>query len=140
MQHSKRLGTALELTFATCRSVKKFAEAFRAKRLPLDILVCNAAAWMPPDTLSPTEDGFEVGPELCQIYRNNHWHGSHVVPLCAPQPACMQIRATICRHFAMLHGRRVKYAYCVHWCPSCHSWGSAAVICMHSITPHPTRL
>ena len=40
--------------------MNKFAETFRSKRLPLDILVCNAAAWMPPDALSPTEDGFEV--------------------------------------------------------------------------------
>ena len=66
---------SVRLTPAPCRSVKQFAEAFRTKRLPLDILVCNAAAWMPPDTMSPTEDGFEVGPGLFQQSQNYAYQG-----------------------------------------------------------------
>ena len=44
--------------------MKQFAADFRKKKLPLDILVANASAWMTPEDMSPTEDGFEVQSKL----------------------------------------------------------------------------
>ena len=49
----------------TCRSVVKFAEAFRAKELPLHVLVNNAGIFIVPH--DHTEEGFE------HIVGINYW-------------------------------------------------------------------
>lgn len=63
-QFAESYGKHTPVTFIHCdlaslRSVKEFTEEFRQQKSRLHILVCNAAAWMVPDELSPTEDGFE---------------------------------------------------------------------------------
>ncbi|XP_042733150.1 WW domain-containing oxidoreductase isoform X1 [Lagopus leucura] len=48
---------AMTLDLASLRSVQNFAEAFKSKNMPLHILVCNAAMFGAPWSL--TEDGLE---------------------------------------------------------------------------------
>lgn len=56
------------LKSACCRSVRTFADDFLKKDVPLDILATNASAWMVPESMSPTEDGFEVTTQFfCQV-------------------------------------------------------------------------
>ncbi|KAK9792452.1 hypothetical protein WJX73_001544 [Symbiochloris irregularis] len=49
----------MHLDLASLKSVRTFAEDFRKLGLPLHILVNNASSWMVPESMSPTEDGFE---------------------------------------------------------------------------------
>uniref|UniRef100_A0A8C6VTZ7 WW domain-containing oxidoreductase n=1 Tax=Nothobranchius furzeri TaxID=105023 RepID=A0A8C6VTZ7_NOTFU len=56
---------AMMCNLASLRSVREFAESFKAKELPLHILVCNAAVCTPPWNL--TEDGFESTFQICHL-------------------------------------------------------------------------
>ncbi|KAJ8252696.1 hypothetical protein COCON_G00220080 [Conger conger] len=56
---------AMILDLASLRSVKEFAEAFKAKNLALHILVCNAAVCWEPWKL--TEDGLESTFQICHL-------------------------------------------------------------------------
>ncbi|XP_051546337.1 WW domain-containing oxidoreductase-like [Myxocyprinus asiaticus] len=60
---------AMTLDLASLRSVREFAEAFKARKLPLHILVCNAAVCTQPWTL--TEDGLESTFQICHL---GHFH------------------------------------------------------------------
>ncbi|KAL4642075.1 WW domain-containing oxidoreductase [Arapaima gigas] len=53
------------LDLASLRSVRDFAEAFKAKNLPLHILICNAAVCAQPWKL--TEDGLESTFQICHL-------------------------------------------------------------------------
>ncbi|KAK3558280.1 hypothetical protein QTP86_014027 [Hemibagrus guttatus] len=63
-KHKARV-EAMTLDLASLRSVREFAEAFKAKKLPLHILVCNAAVCMHPWRL--TEDGLESTFQICHL-------------------------------------------------------------------------
>uniref|UniRef100_UPI003AABECE0 WW domain-containing oxidoreductase n=1 Tax=Centroberyx gerrardi TaxID=166262 RepID=UPI003AABECE0 len=56
---------AMMCDLASLRSVKEFAESFKAKKLPLHILVCNAAVCTQPWRL--TEDGLESTFQICHL-------------------------------------------------------------------------
>ncbi|XP_066570153.1 WW domain-containing oxidoreductase [Amia ocellicauda] len=56
---------AMTLDLASLHSVKEFTEAFKAKNLPLQILVCNAAVFAQPWKL--TEDGLESTFQVCHL-------------------------------------------------------------------------
>ncbi|XP_056595588.1 WW domain-containing oxidoreductase [Triplophysa dalaica] len=56
---------AMTLDLASLRSVREFAEAFKARKLPLHILVCNAAVCTQP--WSRTEDGLESTFQICHL-------------------------------------------------------------------------
>ncbi|KAI5100394.1 WW domain-containing oxidoreductase [Silurus meridionalis] len=56
---------AMTLDLASLRSVREFAEAFKAKKLSLHILVCNAAVCTQPWRL--TEDGLESTFQICHL-------------------------------------------------------------------------
>ncbi|KAK2834809.1 hypothetical protein Q7C36_015510, partial [Tachysurus vachellii] len=56
---------AMMLDLASLRSVREFSEAFKAKKLPLHILVCNAAVCTQPWCL--TEDGLESTFQTCHL-------------------------------------------------------------------------
>ncbi|XP_063052708.1 WW domain-containing oxidoreductase [Engraulis encrasicolus] len=56
---------AMICDLASLRSVREFAEEFKAKKLPLHILVCNAALFGQPWRL--TEDGLESTFQVCHL-------------------------------------------------------------------------
>ncbi|XP_034032575.1 WW domain-containing oxidoreductase [Thalassophryne amazonica] len=56
---------AMMCDLSSLRSVREFAEAFNEKKLPLHILVCNAAVCTQPWCL--TEDGFESTFQICHL-------------------------------------------------------------------------
>ncbi|KAF0041224.1 hypothetical protein F2P81_007122, partial [Scophthalmus maximus] len=56
---------AMMCDLASLRSVREFAESFKAKKLPLHILVCNAAVCTQPWSL--TEDGLESTFQICHL-------------------------------------------------------------------------
>ncbi|XP_056138271.1 WW domain-containing oxidoreductase [Lampris incognitus] len=56
---------AMMCNLASLRSVREFAESFKAKKLPLHILVCNAAVCTQPWRL--TEDGLESTFQICHL-------------------------------------------------------------------------
>ncbi|KAF6735065.1 WW domain-containing oxidoreductase [Oryzias melastigma] len=56
---------AMMCNLASLRSVREFAESFKAKKLPLHILVCNAAVCTQPWNL--TEDGLESTFQICHL-------------------------------------------------------------------------
>ncbi|KAF4788786.1 WW domain-containing oxidoreductase-like protein [Turdus rufiventris] len=56
LQHKAKV-EAMTLDLASLQSVQHFAEAFKSKNLPLHILICNAAVFGVPWSL--TEDGLE---------------------------------------------------------------------------------
>ncbi|KAM3869834.1 WW domain-containing oxidoreductase [Diretmus argenteus] len=56
---------AMMCDLASLRSVKEFADSFKAKKLPLHILVCNAAVCTQPWRL--TEDGLESTFQICHL-------------------------------------------------------------------------
>ncbi|KMZ72815.1 Protochlorophyllide reductase [Zostera marina] len=59
---SKENYTIMHLDLASLDSVRQFVETFRRSNLPLDVLVCNAAIYMPnAKTPTFTADGFEMG-------------------------------------------------------------------------------
>uniref|UniRef100_A0AAY4BKD6 WW domain-containing oxidoreductase n=1 Tax=Denticeps clupeoides TaxID=299321 RepID=A0AAY4BKD6_9TELE len=60
---------AMSLDLGSLRSIREFAEAFRAQKLPLHILVCNAAVSTQPWRL--TEDGLESTFQICHL---GHFH------------------------------------------------------------------
>ncbi|XP_016411150.1 WW domain-containing oxidoreductase-like isoform X1 [Sinocyclocheilus rhinocerous] len=60
---------AMTLDLASLRSVREFAEIFKARKLPLHILVCNAAVCTQPWNL--TEDGLETTFQICHL---GHFH------------------------------------------------------------------
>ncbi|XP_048015536.1 WW domain-containing oxidoreductase isoform X2 [Megalobrama amblycephala] len=66
---SKARVEAMTLDLASLRSVREFAEAFKARKLPLHILVCNAAVSTQPWSL--TEDGLESTFQICHL---GHFH------------------------------------------------------------------
>ncbi|RXN31022.1 WW domain-containing oxidoreductase isoform X2 [Labeo rohita] len=55
----------MTLDLASLRSVREFAEIFRAMKLPLHILVCNAAVCTQPWNV--TEDGLESTFQICHL-------------------------------------------------------------------------
>lgn len=61
----KARAEAMTLDLASLRSVREFAEAFKARKLPLHILVCNAAVCTQPWSL--TEDGLESTFQICHL-------------------------------------------------------------------------
>lgn len=62
---SKARVEVLPLDLASLRSVRQFAELFKATKLPLHVLVCNAAVCSQPWRL--TEDGFESTFQICHL-------------------------------------------------------------------------
>ncbi|XP_023666523.1 WW domain-containing oxidoreductase [Paramormyrops kingsleyae] len=56
---------AMALDLASLRSVKEFAQAFKAKNLPLHVLVCNAGVCTQPWKM--TEDGLESTFQICHL-------------------------------------------------------------------------
>ncbi len=48
----------MELELSSFKSVKAFAEAYRARNLPIDVLICTAGAMM--ERTRQTGDGIEV--------------------------------------------------------------------------------
>ncbi|XP_076121680.1 WW domain-containing oxidoreductase [Alosa pseudoharengus] len=56
---------AMLLDLASLRSVREFSEEFKAKKLPLHIVVCNAAVFGQPWRL--TEDGLETTFQVCHL-------------------------------------------------------------------------
>ncbi|XP_053283031.1 WW domain-containing oxidoreductase isoform X3 [Pleuronectes platessa] len=56
---------AMMCDLASLRSVREFAESFKAKKLPLHILVCNAGVCTQPWSL--TEDGLESTFQICHL-------------------------------------------------------------------------
>ncbi|XP_031420101.2 WW domain-containing oxidoreductase [Clupea harengus] len=64
VQHKARV-EAMLLDLASLRSVREFAEEFKAKKLPLHILVCNAAVFGQSWRL--TEDGLESTFQVCHL-------------------------------------------------------------------------
>uniref|UniRef100_A0AAY5KYQ3 WW domain-containing oxidoreductase n=1 Tax=Esox lucius TaxID=8010 RepID=A0AAY5KYQ3_ESOLU len=56
---------AMMLDLASLRSVREFADSFKAKKLPLHILICNAAVCTQPWRL--TEDGLESTFQTCHL-------------------------------------------------------------------------
>uniref|UniRef100_A0A8C1RPH2 WW domain-containing oxidoreductase n=1 Tax=Cyprinus carpio TaxID=7962 RepID=A0A8C1RPH2_CYPCA len=60
---------AMTLDLSSLRSVRQFAEIFKARKLPLHILVCNAAVCTQPWNL--TEDGLETTFQICHL---GHFH------------------------------------------------------------------
>ncbi|KTG03139.1 hypothetical protein cypCar_00013810 [Cyprinus carpio] len=59
----------MTLDLSSLRSVRQFAEIFKARKLPLHILVCNAAVCTQPWNL--TEDGLETTFQICHL---GHFH------------------------------------------------------------------
>ncbi|XP_052321867.1 WW domain-containing oxidoreductase [Oncorhynchus nerka] len=62
--HKARL-EAMMLDLASLRSVREFADSFKTKKLPLHILICNAAVCTQPWRL--TEDGLESTFQICHL-------------------------------------------------------------------------
>ncbi|XP_041745391.1 WW domain-containing oxidoreductase-like isoform X1 [Coregonus clupeaformis] len=56
---------AMMLDLASLRSVREFTDSFKAKKLPLHILICNAAVCTQPWRL--TEDGLESTFQICHL-------------------------------------------------------------------------
>ncbi|KAM8862021.1 WW domain-containing oxidoreductase [Synchiropus picturatus] len=56
---------AMMCDLASLRCVREFAESFKAKKLPLHILICNAAVCTQPWNL--TEDGLESTFQICHL-------------------------------------------------------------------------
>ncbi|XP_061825151.1 WW domain-containing oxidoreductase isoform X1 [Nerophis lumbriciformis] len=56
---------AMMCDLASLRSVREFADSFKAKKLPVHILVCNAAVCTQPWTL--TQDGLESTFQTCHL-------------------------------------------------------------------------
>ncbi|TMS04994.1 WW domain-containing oxidoreductase, partial [Larimichthys crocea] len=56
---------AMMCDLASLRSVREFADSFKAKKLPLHILVCNAGVCTQPWSL--TEDGLESTFQICHL-------------------------------------------------------------------------
>lgn len=59
----------LSLDLASLASVRSFCKAFNSKKLPLDILICNAGLMSPPQRLT-TQDGLEMQFQVraaCQV-------------------------------------------------------------------------
>lgn len=56
---------AMMCNLASLRSVREFAESFKAKKLPLHILICNAAVCTQPYNL--TEDNLESTFQICHL-------------------------------------------------------------------------
>ncbi|KAM7396578.1 hypothetical protein PAMP_019611 [Pampus punctatissimus] len=56
---------AMMCDLASLRSVREFAESFKSMKLPLHILVCNAAVCTQPWSL--TEDGLESTFQICHL-------------------------------------------------------------------------
>ncbi|KAM9352200.1 WW domain-containing oxidoreductase [Symphorus nematophorus] len=56
---------AMMCDLASLRSVREFADSFKAKKMPLHILVCNAAVCTQPWGL--TEDGLESTFQICHL-------------------------------------------------------------------------
>ncbi|CAG5958150.1 unnamed protein product [Menidia menidia] len=56
---------AMMCNLASLRSVREFADSFKAKKLPLHVLVCNAAVCTQPWNL--TEDGLESTFQICHL-------------------------------------------------------------------------
>ncbi|KAI7811576.1 putative WW domain-containing oxidoreductase [Triplophysa rosa] len=63
--YNKARVEAMTLDLTSLRSVREFAEAFKARKLPLHILVCNAAVCTQP--WSRTEDGLESTFQICHL-------------------------------------------------------------------------
>ncbi|MED6289343.1 hypothetical protein CHARACLAT_001841 [Characodon lateralis] len=63
-KHKARV-EAIICDLASFRSIREFAESFKAKKLPLHILVCNAAVCSQPWSL--TEDGLESTFQICHL-------------------------------------------------------------------------
>ena len=64
---AKRIGmpkdsyTVMHLDLASLESVRQFVENFRRSGMPLDVLVCNAAVYLPTDKEPTfTAEGFEL--------------------------------------------------------------------------------
>ncbi|KAK7116985.1 hypothetical protein R3I94_022501 [Phoxinus phoxinus] len=62
---SKARVEAMTLDLASLRSVREFAEVFKARKLPLHVLVCNAGVCTQPWRL--TEDGLESTFQICHL-------------------------------------------------------------------------
>nr|AAA21465.1 oxidoreductase [Homo sapiens] len=73
---------AMTLDLALLRSVQHFAEAFKAKNVPLHVLVCNAATFALPWSL--TKDGLET---TFQVNHLGHFYLVQLLPgmFCAAQ-------------------------------------------------------
>ncbi|TSK13378.1 WW domain-containing oxidoreductase [Bagarius yarrelli] len=65
IEQQKARVEAMTLDLASLSSVREFAEAFKAKKLPLHVLVCNAAVCTQPWRL--TEDGLESTFQICHL-------------------------------------------------------------------------
>ncbi|KAK7896176.1 hypothetical protein WMY93_021501 [Mugilogobius chulae] len=65
VQEHKARVEAMMCDLSSLRNVREFADAFKAKKLPLHILVCNAAVCTQP--WSMTEDGFESTFQICHL-------------------------------------------------------------------------
>ncbi|KAK1887922.1 WW domain containing oxidoreductase [Dissostichus eleginoides] len=63
--HHKARVEAMMCDLASLRSVREFADSYKAKKLPLHILVCNAGVCTQPWSL--TEDGLESTFQSCHL-------------------------------------------------------------------------
>uniref|UniRef100_A0A8C8YY13 WW domain containing oxidoreductase n=1 Tax=Prolemur simus TaxID=1328070 RepID=A0A8C8YY13_PROSS len=84
LSHHKAKVEAMTLDLALLRSVQHFAEAFKAKNVSLHVLVCNAAAFALPWSL--TKDGLET---TFQVNHLGHFYLVQLLQdvLCRSAPA-----------------------------------------------------
>ena len=62
----------LSLDLASLASVRSFCKAFNSKKLPLDILICNAGLMSPPQRLT-TQDGLEMQFQVWALLLLDKW-------------------------------------------------------------------